>query len=104
MEELNNIIWAMIIDSYGFGEKYDPVMINYKTMLRMMKYMAPSSEEYRRGLHAHSDKLASTIICEDQTPGLEIEGKDGRGSGCLHLRLLLCLWLEILSWCGVMGE
>ncbi|KAK8545159.1 hypothetical protein V6N13_066459 [Hibiscus sabdariffa] len=78
MEELNNIIWAMIIDSYGLGEKYEPVMINYKTMLRMMKYMAPSSEEYRRGLHAHTDKLASTIICEDQTPGLEIEGKDGR--------------------------
>ncbi|KAE8678797.1 calcium uptake protein 1 [Hibiscus syriacus] len=78
MEELNNIIWLMIIDSYGLGEKWETVMMNSKTLLRMMKYMSPSSGEYRRGLHAHTDKPVSTIICEDQIPGLEIEGKDGQ--------------------------
>ncbi|GMI84237.1 hypothetical protein like AT1G52820 [Hibiscus trionum] len=78
MEELNNIIWLMIIDSYGLEEKSESATMSYKTLLRMMKYMAPSSEEYRRGLHAHTDKPASAIICEHQIPGLEIAGKDGQ--------------------------
>ncbi|KAK8262289.1 hypothetical protein V6Z12_D13G246800 [Gossypium hirsutum] len=42
MEELNNIIWLMIIESYGLGEKWESLMMRYNMLLRMMKYMAPS--------------------------------------------------------------
>ncbi|KAA3486024.1 putative 2-oxoglutarate-dependent dioxygenase AOP1 [Gossypium australe] len=76
MEELNNIIWLMIIDSYGLGKKWESLMMRYNVLLRMMKYMAPSLGEYKRGLHAHTDKPASTIICDDHISGLEIEVKD----------------------------
>ncbi|KAK8262290.1 hypothetical protein V6Z11_D13G246800 [Gossypium hirsutum] len=38
-----------------------------------MKYMAPPPGEYERGLFAHTDKPVSTIICDDQIPGLKIE-------------------------------
>ncbi|TYH36293.1 hypothetical protein ES332_D13G254900v1 [Gossypium tomentosum] len=76
MEELNNIIWLMIIESYGLGEKWESLMMRYNVLLRMMKYMAPSLGEYKRGLLAHTDKPASTIICDDQISGLEIEVKD----------------------------
>lgn len=77
LEELNNIIWLMIIDSYGLGEKWKSLMMRSKTLLRVMKYMAPPAGEYKRALHAHTDKLASAILCEDQISGLEIEIKDG---------------------------
>ncbi|MBA0873367.1 hypothetical protein Goshw_001200 [Gossypium schwendimanii] len=68
----------MLIDSYGLGEKWESVMINYKTLVRFMKYMAPPPGEYERGLFAHTDKPVSTIICDDQVSGLEIEVKDGQ--------------------------
>ncbi|MBA0873359.1 hypothetical protein Goshw_001200 [Gossypium schwendimanii] len=38
-----------------------------------MKYMAPPPVDYERGLFAHTDKPVSTIICDDQDSGLEIE-------------------------------
>ncbi|MBA0700513.1 hypothetical protein Goari_020451 [Gossypium aridum] len=63
----------MIIDSYGLGEKWESEMINYKTLVRFMKYIAPPPGEYERGLFAHTDKSVSTIICDDQISGLEIE-------------------------------
>ncbi|MBA0752611.1 hypothetical protein Gogos_001432 [Gossypium gossypioides] len=63
----------MIIDSYGLGEKWESVMINYKTLVRFMKYMAPPPGEYEGGLFAHTDKPVSTIICDDQISGLKIE-------------------------------
>ncbi|MBA0700035.1 hypothetical protein Goari_001615, partial [Gossypium aridum] len=64
IEELNKLIWLMLIDSYGLGEKWESVMINYKTLVRFMKYMAPPPGEYERGLFAHTDKPVSTIICD----------------------------------------
>ncbi|TYH36295.1 hypothetical protein ES332_D13G255000v1 [Gossypium tomentosum] len=73
IEELNKLIWLMIIDSYGLGEKWESVMINYKSLVRFMKYMAPPPGDYERGLFAHTDKPVSTIICDDQVSGLEIE-------------------------------
>ncbi|MBA0873362.1 hypothetical protein Goshw_001200 [Gossypium schwendimanii] len=33
IEELNKLIWLMIIDSYGLGEKWESVMINYKSLV-----------------------------------------------------------------------
>ncbi|KAG8471717.1 hypothetical protein CXB51_036349 [Gossypium anomalum] len=78
MEELNKLIWLMIFESYGLGEKLEPLMINYKTLVRMMKYMAPPPGEYESGLFAHTEKPVSTVICEDQVSGLEIEVKDGQ--------------------------
>ncbi|MBA0752612.1 hypothetical protein Gogos_001435 [Gossypium gossypioides] len=48
-------------------------MINYKSLVRFMKYMAPPPGDYERGLFAHTDKPISTIICDDQVSGLEIE-------------------------------
>ncbi|XVF34433.1 hypothetical protein REPUB_Repub18cG0058700 [Reevesia pubescens] len=80
--ELNHIIWLMINDSYGLGSgeksgSESSLMIRYYMLLRIMKYMAPPSGESMRGLYAHTDKPASSIICEDQISGLEIEIKDG---------------------------
>ncbi|KAK8319396.1 hypothetical protein V6Z11_A13G238900 [Gossypium hirsutum] len=43
-----------------------------------MKYMTPPPREYERGLFAHTDKPVSTIICDDQVSGLEIEVSDGK--------------------------
>ncbi|KAK5773295.1 hypothetical protein PVK06_049601 [Gossypium arboreum] len=37
--------------------------------------MTPPPREYERGLFAHTDKPVSTIICDDQVSGLEIELK-----------------------------
>lgn len=76
MEELNKLIWLMLIDSYGLGD--DSLKMNYTTLVRMMKYMAPPPGEYERGLFAHTDKPVSTLICEDQISGLEIEVNDGQ--------------------------
>ncbi|MBA0873364.1 hypothetical protein Goshw_001200 [Gossypium schwendimanii] len=45
--ELNKLIWLMIIDSYGLGEKWESVMINYKMLVRFMKYMAPPQGSMR---------------------------------------------------------
>ncbi|KAI5354875.1 hypothetical protein L3X38_007770 [Prunus dulcis] len=43
-----------------------------------MKYSAPPSGEYMKGLQAHTDKQFSTILCDDQVSGLEFETKDGQ--------------------------
>ncbi|KAG8471688.1 hypothetical protein CXB51_036373 [Gossypium anomalum] len=62
--------------THAFGE--DSLKMNYTMSMRMMKYMAPPPGEYETGLFAHTDKPVSTIICEDQIPGLEIEVNDGQ--------------------------
>ncbi|PPR94681.1 hypothetical protein GOBAR_AA25988 [Gossypium barbadense] len=95
IEELNKLIWLMIIDSYGLGEKWESVMINYKTLVRFMKYMTPPPREYERGLFAHTDKPVSTIICDDQVSGLEIEVSDGKW---------IKLSLSPSSFCFVVGD
>ncbi|MBA0757682.1 hypothetical protein Gotri_020759, partial [Gossypium trilobum] len=95
IEELNKLIWLMIIDSYGLGEKWESVMINYKMLVSFMKYMAPPLGEYERGLFAHADKPVSTIICDDQVSGLEVEVKDGQW---------IKLSLSPPSFCFVVGD
>ncbi|KAK8319392.1 hypothetical protein V6Z11_A13G238400, partial [Gossypium hirsutum] len=95
IEELNKLIWLMLIDSYGLGDKWESVMINYKTLVRFMKYMAPPPREYERGLFAHTDKPVSTIICDDQVSGLEIEVNDGQW---------IKLSLSPSSFCFVVGD
>ncbi|TYI48397.1 hypothetical protein E1A91_D13G245600v1 [Gossypium mustelinum] len=95
IEELNKLIWLMLIDSYGLGEKWESVMINYKTLVRFMKYMAPPPEEYERGLFAHTDKPVSTIICDDHVSGLEIKVNDGQW---------IKLSLSPSSFCFVVGD
>ncbi|MBA0574455.1 hypothetical protein Golob_001654 [Gossypium lobatum] len=70
-------------------------MINYKTLVRFMKYMAPPPGEYERGLFAHTDKPVSTIICDDQVSGLEIEVNDGQW---------IKLSLSPSSFCFVVGD
>ncbi|KAB1996558.1 hypothetical protein ES319_D13G240200v1 [Gossypium barbadense] len=76
MEELNKLIWLMLTDSYGLRE--DSLKMNYTTLVRMMKYLAPPPGENKRGLFAHTDKPVSTLICEDKISGLEIEVSDGQ--------------------------
>ncbi|XP_037495115.1 2-oxoglutarate-dependent dioxygenase AOP2-like [Jatropha curcas] len=76
VEELCKIIQKMIIDSYGLKEKLGLIM-ETKTLLRMMKYKAPPSGEYMDGLKAHTEKPMCTLLFEDQVSGLEIETKDG---------------------------
>ncbi|KAG8471713.1 hypothetical protein CXB51_036490 [Gossypium anomalum] len=85
----------MIIDSYGLEEKWESMMINYKTLVWFMKYMAPPPGEYERGLFAHTDKPVSTIICDDQVSGLEIEVSDGKW---------IKLSLSPSSFCFVVGD
>ncbi|KAK5773319.1 hypothetical protein F383_30224 [Gossypium arboreum] len=76
LEVLNKLIWLMLIDSYGLGD--DSLKMNYTTFMRMMKYMPPPPGENEIGFFAHTDKLVSTLICENQIPGLEIEVNDGQ--------------------------
>ncbi|KAE8676033.1 hypothetical protein F3Y22_tig00111635pilonHSYRG00004 [Hibiscus syriacus] len=99
MEELNSMIWLMIIDSYGLGKKWESVMIDYKMLLRMMKYKAPPPEwESGQGLHYHSDKPVSTIICDDLVSGLEIEVDNSQWIKFSSSPSSF-LWSETLSWC-----
>lgn len=77
LDELKDMIDMMILDSYGLGEKSNSI-VPCKTLLRVMKYSAPPSGEYMKGLPAHTDKQFSTILCEDQVSGLEFETKDGQ--------------------------
>ncbi|ONI34247.1 hypothetical protein PRUPE_1G470900 [Prunus persica] len=67
----------MILDSYGLGEKSNSI-VPCKTLIQVMKYSAPPSGEYMKGLQAHTDKQFSTILCDDQVSGLEFETKDGQ--------------------------
>ncbi|KAF5456674.1 hypothetical protein F2P56_026125 [Juglans regia] len=77
LDELNNILELMILDSYGLGDKKESI-VECKTLLRLMKYKAPPSGESMAGLRAHTDKGLFTILCEDQVSGLEVEKKDGQ--------------------------
>ncbi|BFG18788.1 hypothetical protein CerSpe_050620 [Prunus speciosa] len=77
LDELKDMIHMMILDSYGLGEKSNSI-VPCKMLLRVMKYSAPPSGEYMKGLQAHTDKLFSTILCDDQVSGLEFETKDGQ--------------------------
>ncbi|KAB2050122.1 hypothetical protein ES319_A13G224500v1 [Gossypium barbadense] len=47
MEELNKLIWLMIIDSYELGNR--SLDMNYKTLMRMMKYIPLNRESMRVG-------------------------------------------------------
>ncbi|ONI34199.1 hypothetical protein PRUPE_1G468200 [Prunus persica] len=76
LDELKDMIEMMILDSYGLGEKSD-LIIPCNTLLRVMKCGAPPSGE-EVGLTAHTDKLLSAILCEDQVSGIEFETKDGQ--------------------------
>ncbi|TYH93316.1 hypothetical protein ES332_A13G245600v1 [Gossypium tomentosum] len=101
---------SLLYEGFGLGDasNYDSVksfaqlmwpdesvMINYKTLVRFMKYMAPPPGEYERGLFAHTDKPVSTIICDDQVSGLEIEVNDGQW---------IKLSLSPSSFCFVVGD
>ncbi|KAK9946102.1 hypothetical protein M0R45_011579 [Rubus argutus] len=77
LDELKDMINLMILDSYGLGEKSNSTL-HSKTLLRIMKYMAPPSGENTIGLPAHTDKALGTILCDDQVSGLEVETKDGQ--------------------------
>ncbi|KAG4113230.1 hypothetical protein ERO13_D13G210700v2 [Gossypium hirsutum] len=76
LEVLNKLIWLMLIDSYGLGD--DSLKLNYITIMRMMKYMPPPLGENETGFFPHTDKPVSTLICENQIPGLEIEANNGQ--------------------------
>ncbi|TYH36314.1 hypothetical protein ES332_D13G256900v1 [Gossypium tomentosum] len=51
---------------------------NYITIMRMMKYMPPPPGENEIRFFPHTDKPISTLICENQIPGLEIEVNNGQ--------------------------
>ena len=82
---MNHTIESLILDSYGLDDDQEEKkskpksgsIMECKTLVRVMKYRAPPEGEYMRGLHPHTDKLMSTILCDDQVDGLEVETKDG---------------------------
>lgn len=78
LDELKDMINLVILDSYGLGEKSKYSTLQSKTLLRIMKYMAPPSRENTIGLPVHTDKVLGTILCDDQVSGLEVETKDGQ--------------------------
>lgn len=75
LDELKDLIEMMIFYRYGLVEKSDSI-VPCKKLLRV-KYSAPPSGE-EVGLTAHTDKLLSPILCEDQVSGIEFEIKDGQ--------------------------
>ncbi|PRQ28153.1 putative oxoglutarate/iron-dependent dioxygenase, isopenicillin N synthase [Rosa chinensis] len=71
-----------------------------KTLLRIMKYLAPPSEDYTLALPAHTDKGLGTILCDDHVSGLEVETKD-RQWVKLSLSPRSCVFLvadSLMAW------
>ncbi|XP_004295486.1 PREDICTED: feruloyl CoA ortho-hydroxylase 1-like [Fragaria vesca subsp. vesca] len=75
LDELKNMINLMILDGYGLEETSNSFMVS-KTLLKLMKYMAPPSRDYSMGTPVPTDKAFSTILCDDQVSGLEVQTKD----------------------------
>ncbi|KAK8365253.1 hypothetical protein V6Z11_A02G041600 [Gossypium hirsutum] len=67
-DSVKNFTQLMWPDDHAYDE----------TLVRLIKYMAPPTRDYERGLHAHTDKSISTIIFDNQVSGLEIEVKDSQ--------------------------
>ncbi|OMO52412.1 Oxoglutarate/iron-dependent dioxygenase [Corchorus capsularis] len=78
LEELSEMIGLMIVDSYGLGEEAAESFMKHYMLLRLMKYLAPTSGEYTNVLIPHTDKCSSALLFEDRIAGLEIETKDGQ--------------------------
>lgn len=80
LEELNQVIETLILDSYGLGvgvgAREEEKFIMSKTLLRK----APSEGEHASGLHPPTDKLMNVILCDGQIDGLEIQTKDSCSS------------------------
>ncbi|KAL6205414.1 hypothetical protein ACLB2K_022674 [Fragaria x ananassa] len=75
LDELKNMINLMILDGYGLEETSNSFMVS-KTLLKLMKYTAPPSRYYSIGTPVHTDKAFSTILCDDQVSGLEVQTRD----------------------------
>lgn len=78
MLELSFMILEMIFESFGIEEKqYEALVRDSVSLLRVMKYKVPTSEDQNLGLVAHTDKNAITILCQNEVQGLEIVTKEG---------------------------
>ncbi|MBA0574445.1 hypothetical protein Golob_001649 [Gossypium lobatum] len=78
MLELSFMILEMIFESFDIEEKkYEALVRDSVSFLRVMKYKVPTSEDQNLGLVAHTDKNAITILCQNEVQGLEIVTKEG---------------------------
>ncbi|GMJ15629.1 hypothetical protein like AT1G52820 [Hibiscus trionum] len=78
MLELSLTILGMIFESFGIEEKqYEALARDSSSILRVMKYRVPATEDQNLGLVAHTDKNALTVLCQNEVQGLEIVTKQG---------------------------
>ncbi|KAB1669360.1 hypothetical protein ES319_1Z052900v1 [Gossypium barbadense] len=78
MLELSFMILEMIFESFDIEEKkYEALVRDSVSFLRVMKYKVPTSGDQNLGLVAHADKNAITILCQNEVQGLEIVTKEG---------------------------
>ncbi|KAE8710380.1 putative fidipidine [Hibiscus syriacus] len=78
MLELSFTILGMIFESFGIEEKqYEALVKDSSSILRVMKYRVPATEDQNLGLVPHTDKNALTILCQNEVQGLEIVTKEG---------------------------
>ncbi|KAK8319397.1 hypothetical protein V6Z11_A13G239000, partial [Gossypium hirsutum] len=64
---------SLLYEGFGLGDAS-----NYDSIKSFAQVMWPDGHPHFCGLFAHTDKPLSTLICEHQIPGLEIEVNDGQ--------------------------
>ncbi|KAJ0090505.1 hypothetical protein Patl1_12817 [Pistacia atlantica] len=76
--EMNNTIMKMIFESVGMGKLYNSHVEDSTSVLRIMKYKVPPSNESAMGLVPHTDKDTLTILCQNEVQGLELLNTQGQ--------------------------
>ncbi|KAK8649826.1 hypothetical protein V6N13_139482 [Hibiscus sabdariffa] len=78
MLELSFTILGMIFESFGIeAKRHEALVRDSRSILRVMKYRVPATEDQNLGLVAHTDKNALTVLCQNEVQGLEIVSKEG---------------------------
>ncbi|XP_020244087.1 probable 2-oxoglutarate-dependent dioxygenase AOP1 [Asparagus officinalis] len=78
LAELDQAVIKMVFESMKVEKYYDSQMNLHKYLLKVSEYGPPGEEEEKKlGLNPHRDKNTTSIICQNQVDGLEIETEDG---------------------------
>ncbi|KAK8545160.1 hypothetical protein V6N13_066460 [Hibiscus sabdariffa] len=78
MLELSFTIMGMIFESFGIeAKRHEALVRDSSSILRVMKYRVPATEDRNLGLVAHTDKNALTVLCQNEVQGLEIVSRQG---------------------------
>ncbi|OVA06521.1 Oxoglutarate/iron-dependent dioxygenase [Macleaya cordata] len=87
--DLTKKVVGIIFESYGVEKYYDSQIESNTSLLRVMKYRKPQTNEPNLGASPHTDKTLITILQQNQVNGLEIKTRSGEwisgwSNGRLH--------------------